>query len=57
MLAFETDTRKSFNSNFVAKIQFRIRHFMLPFNTNADMGSLKFLHTLFDVFGPLAGEI
>ena len=47
MSAFATVARKSFNDKFTAKIDFPIGHFMLPFNTDADSGSLKSLHTLF----------
>ena len=48
MSAFATVARKSYNGKFTAKIAFPIGHFNLPLITDADIGSLKSLHTLFD---------
>ena len=44
MSAFATVTQKSFNGNFTVKI-----HFPIIF-ADADIGSLKSLHTLFDKY-------
>ena len=49
MLAFAMVTRKSFYSKFVAKISFSYQKFNVTIS-NADMGSLIFLHTLFDKY-------
>ena len=49
MSASTTIARKSYNVKFTAKIDFLIGHFMLPF-TDADIGSLKSLYTLFDKY-------
>ena len=38
---------KSFNSKFTAKIDFSIMYFILPISADADIDSLKSLHTLF----------
>ena len=46
--ALVTVARKSFKGKFTAKIDFPIEHFMLPFD--ADIGSLKSLHTLLDKY-------
>ena len=44
--------RKSFNGKFAAEIGFQIRHFMSFYVTitDPDIGSLKYLHTLFDKY-------
>ena len=42
-------SRESFNGKFTAKIDFPIRYFMLLFS-DADVGSLKSLHILFDKY-------
>ena len=47
MSALAMVTRKSFNGKFTAKIDFPIGHFYVTI-TDADIGSLKSLHTLFD---------
>ena len=47
MSALATVARKSFNGKFTAKIDFPIGHFMYTI-ADADIGSLKSLHTLFD---------
>ena len=60
MSALATVARKSFNAKFTAKIDFPLGYFILPLITiaDADIGSLKSLHTLFDkYFGPHADEI
>ena len=49
LVAFETVARERFNGKFTAKIDFPIEHFMLP-NTDAEIGSLKSFHTLFDTY-------
>ena len=49
MLALATVARKSLNGKFTVKIDFAIRHFMLPLH-DADNESLKSLHTLFDKY-------
>ena len=49
MLALATVARKSFSGKFITKIGFPIGHFMLSL-PDADTGSLKFLHTLFDKY-------
>ena len=55
MSALATVAGKNFNNKFTAKIDFPIGYFYVTI-ANADIGSLKSLHTLF-VFGPHAGEI
>ena len=49
MSALATVTWKSFEGKFIAKIDFPIRYFMLPV-ADADIGSPKSLHTLFDKY-------
>ena len=49
MPALATVARKTFNGKLMAKIDFPIGHFMLPL-LDADIGSLKSLHTLFDTY-------
>ena len=44
--AFETVTRKSFNGNFTAKVEFSDRAFDVTI-TDADIGSRKSLHTVY----------
>ena len=48
MSALATIAGKSFNCKFIAKFNFLIRYFMLPLIADADIGSLKSLHALFD---------
>ena len=48
MIAFETVARKIFNSKLLQKFISNQIHWSDDTITNADMGSLKFLHTLFD---------
>ena len=48
MSGLATVARKSFNGKFTAKIDFPIRQFVTI--ANADIGSLKPLHTLFDKY-------
>ena len=48
MSAFATVVRKCFNGKFTAKIGFYIRNFIVII-TDADIGSLKSLHPLFDI--------
>ena len=59
MSALATVSRKSFKGKFTAKIDFPIGYFMLPSIADADIGSLKSLHTLFDKYWDQinAGEI
>ena len=47
MSALATVARKSFNSKFTAKINFSDRAFYVTI-ADADIGSPKSLHTLFD---------
>ena len=47
MPALATVVRKNFNCEFIAEIDFPIGHFMLYTIADADIGSLKSLHTLF----------
>ena len=43
--------QKSFNGKFTVKIDFPIGYFILPLGpTDADIESLKSLHTLFDKY-------
>ena len=49
MSAIATVAQKSFNSKFTAKIDFFDRAFYVTI-TDADIKSLKFLHTLFDKY-------
>ena len=49
MSALSTVARKSFNGKFTAKIDFPDRAFYVTI-ANADIGSLKSLHTLFDKY-------
>ena len=48
MSALATVAPKSFNGKFTAKIDFRSG--ILRYNADADIGSLKSLHTLFDKY-------
>ena len=51
MSALATVAGKSFNGKFTAKIDFPIKGIvMLPSKADADIGSLKSLHTLFDKY-------
>ena len=49
MTALATVAGKSFNGKFTAKMDFPIDCFILPI-ADADFGSLKSLHTLFDKY-------
>ena len=48
-IAFATATRKTFNALFTEKTIFRLGIFYYHY-TDADVGSPKFLHTLFDKY-------
>ena len=49
MSALATVTRKKFNGKFTEKFDFTIGHFMVTI-ANADIESIKSLHTLFDKY-------
>ena len=50
MSALASVAVKSYNGKFTAKIDFPLGHFILPSIADADIGSLKSLHTLFDKY-------